>query len=196
VLYAEGSEIIAFVEIAVSHSPEEYVYQYCKENCIPLLVIKIEKIEDVVELERNNNLLELAECSWCTATKCPKCKGPLEQRKLFVIDISCLNCKNTMKMAIGSTQFEMIHSNEFNDYDLSVAQKYDAQIKEKYRTSEGVRHLANMCKICGTFIPYYYMDKYFLEAIQSDPVNKVLWCDRCKSPIEEAGDAYKNPEKY
>lgn len=182
VLYAGDGRVLAFIEIVVSHFPEEYVFQYCKKNNISLLVIKIETIENVLALESCKNLA-LAECSECLTRKCSKCKEPLKQRRLHVIDIKCWKCQRPMMMALVATRLNIIHTEEFNEYDLSVARKFDVLIIEQFSKTEGGRYLANTCRSCGAFLGKRYLHDYYGEVFGSGPVNKVLWCDSCKSPF-------------
>ncbi len=105
---------VLFVEIVVSHKPEDYVYEYVKENKLGLLEFRLKDGIDLEALE-NSEVLFPKKVYPCTRPKCNNCGKPLREKTLHITEKSCwfIDCESNLKIAFMNIEGCMIGPEKF-----------------------------------------------------------------------------------
>ncbi|MBM3330051.1 MAG: hypothetical protein FJY67_11390 [Calditrichaeota bacterium] len=87
-----------FVEIVVSHAPEDNVIEYVQANDIALVEMIIENEDDLEEI-RHSNVLMVAKVNKCKNPPCRICDKPMKQEILYIFDTECWRCRMPITIA-------------------------------------------------------------------------------------------------
>lgn len=137
-------EVIAAIEIVVTHAPEENVLRYYKENGITLIQINLFSEDDLHKIQEkiiNPDIVNL-----CLRTNCSNYKNHVAKKKLMISEKKCERCSHPMrvcKVAIDSV-FGNIMGSKLTNRDLETAELNGVIFKKDTKN----RHLSFVCKTC------------------------------------------------
>jgi len=151
---------VAFVEVVVSHKPDENVLAYVAEHRVTLVEFHIRSADDLESLNRSA-ILRPTKVHLCTRPKCSLCGRPLSFKTLHVVDGECWNCHGKMKIAMLSVEGVMKGPEYFSEADFAVATKQGALLKVQYSRTAQERYMANTCSRCGQFVGRFFLHEYW-----------------------------------
>lgn len=142
-LNTEG-EVIAAIEIVVTHEPEENVLRYYKENGITLIQINLTSEDDLLNIEEK--IINPTIVNLCLKINCPNYMNHVAKKKLMIGQLRCKQCSHLMKVCrveIDSV-FGTIISSKLTNQDLETAKSNGVLFKKGTKQ----RHLIFSCKRC------------------------------------------------
>jgi len=93
-LDSEG-EVLAAIEIVVTHEPEENVLRYYERNAITLIQINLFSEEDLYKVEEKIANPDVV--NFCLNLNCPNFLNHEAKRKLIVANTTCKRSKHPMR---------------------------------------------------------------------------------------------------
>ena len=165
----------AFIEIVVTHSPEEVVFEYCNQNGVALLIFKIYGLGDLETLEKESPLRPKATLS-CIAPKC--CNVPLVEKDYYIFDVDCKKCRRAIKAALIQIGNDFVIPEDFSRNDLEFALKQGVCIRKQTDSMKKGSYNAITCNRCGRYIGnsnYHYLGSGFY----TKPVMSCYFCTIC-----------------
>lgn len=143
-LIDKEGEVIAAIEIVVTHEPEENALQYYKENGITLIQINLSSEDDLHKIEEKINNPDIV--NLCLSTNCSNYKNHAAKKRLMYKDLRCKQCSHPVRVCrveIDSVFGTIISSNYTNE-DLQIVQSNGVRFKKG--TKE--KHLTFSCQGC------------------------------------------------
>ena len=177
-LFDELDRPIAVIEVVVTHAPEPHVRDFCEEQKLGLIEYHLTNDLDFDAL-RPLLKLEATTGSVCTRKKCPKCKKPLHDVIIHVVNGECWKCHAEMKIAFGYGSEGMSGPGGFNDYALALAKKHGAILKNRFSNVVKERYLANSCHRCGNFVGEFYLHDFWHLADDATRLSAGYECYEC-----------------
>ncbi len=152
-LIGKEGNVVAVIEVVVSHSPEESTLEYYKAKSIPFISFILISDEDLARADADIMSPDVVDV--CYNPECPECDRNMPRLNLLVFDGTCSKCFSPMKIAAlrGDAGYEDISA--FTDSHIALAVKHGASIETIYKTARsGYRYSfkVNTCKICNAFI--------------------------------------------
>lgn len=185
-LFDENSKPVAIIEVVVSHEPEEHVRKFCADHKIALLELHLAELSSLDAL-RPLSTFNATRGSVCTREKCPRCRAPLFEGHIYVVDGDCWKCKASMKIALGHGNSGMGGPDEFDAQAISAAKKHGVILRNRYSNVVQERYLANTCKHCGNFCGNFYLHDFWHLADEDTEVSTGVKCSECgwsRGPVE------------
>jgi len=147
-LLNERDEVVAVIEIVVSHPPEANAVQYYLENHIALVRIDLASEEDLANLEHriaNPNAVEL-----CLDSKCPMYTIGKARRGLLVKSKTCPTCLMPMSAGLVRTShaFGVRDSYDFNEEEVKVAESKGVKLERRFNQTSNEAYHAVVCMNC------------------------------------------------
>lgn len=147
-LVGETGDPRVFVEIVVSHRPEDHVREYAARESISIVEIELKSVEDLEALA-SCETVRPASVDVCMRAKCQKCLSPVSSQLLFVVDDFCWKCHSATKVAVIDAERALLGPRYFTQHQLALAVKLGAFIQENYSRTMNQRYLSNTCGACG-----------------------------------------------
>lgn len=145
--------VVAAIEIVVTHSPEPSTIEHYKKMSIPLIVFEL---KSDAELSRaSEDVLRPDIVDVCLNPKCPRCHRHMPRMKLLVIDGECWRCKAPMK--VGALRGDAGYEGGFDAAQIALANQHGANIRTRYSRTVRDRYAANTCTRCNAFIGNHYL---------------------------------------
>lgn len=177
VLLKDDGQILAAIEIVVTHPPEETVVDYYSRNRIILIQYTIHE-EDLKDVGRRLAMPDIV--AICPNPKCKRCGGHKGQRKLMVIDTTCYACSAPMKVALGngtpnspglynelSEHGPVFYPRKFSNADIRIARDHGVDIRRAHKgTRQDYRDNACHCSSCNRWRGTTYIDRLAREALK------------------------------
>jgi len=170
----DDNKALAFIEIVVTHSPDEVVFKYCKQNGVALLIFQINGFEDLESLEESPLLPQVT--LPCIAPKC--CNISLVEKNYYIFDVDCKKCGRAIKAALLKIGHEFIMPADFSRNDLEFARKQGVCILKKTDKMKKGSYNAITCNRCGRYIGnsnYHYL----ALGSYTKPVTSCYFCTIC-----------------
>lgn len=177
-LFDEHARPVAIIGVVVSHAPEDHVRDFCTQEKIGMLEYHITD-DSSLDTLRPLTKLDAKVGSVCTRSKCPKCKAPLFDVEIHVVDGECWKCRAAMKIAFGYGEGGMAGPGEFNAHAVSVARQHGAILRERFSNVVKERYLANTCQRCGNFCGEFYLHDFWYLAEESTKLFAGYECLEC-----------------
>ena len=197
-----GDEPLTFVEVVVSHVPDEVVYDFAQESGIGLAEFRIATVDDVSALEDPHTLRPTRATLRCLTPSCLTCAHPINnepvRNSLYVVTATCWKCGRPMKLALWESETDEPHD-YFGGYpfgpsglrlgitvgdgegpdegELALARTHGVVIKRQYSRTMGGSYLANTCEGCGAFVGANHERDY---ADLLSPATRVATYWRCE----------------
>lgn len=178
-LFNEKGSPVAFIEVIVSRQPEESVRTFAAEYKVSIVEFHINSAEDLDALVRPGKLTA-TRIDYCNRPKCARCKRPLQNKTLHVVDAPCWKCNRQMKVAILEVEGVCSGPDDFSKDDVALARARGALLKENYSKTVGERYVSNTCPNCGAFVGSFFLHDYFY-LMSKDTGHSAgwacLWCE-------------------
>ncbi len=169
-LFDKDNNIIAVIEVVVTHKPEEKTLLYYKEHNIILIQIDLASFDDIDNLEVR--LLKPNIVTLCVNPKCTKCGCPKLKLELNIISANCYRCHKEMKVAsIYNSRYEIghVYPESFLPSELELARQSGVIIKQSYSKTKHKSYNANVCPHCNAFIGSYFLfEDYIVPSVYGD----------------------------
>ena len=182
ILRDDQNQIIAFIEIVVSHSPENYVFRYSYKNNIKIIVLKISNFGEL-DLLLSSKELFIDDVGICTTPKCPECQKPLQIRYFYIIDTRCWKCKKVMKAAFSVIDGNIYGPETFNNFELMMARENSVLMQLNFSKTMMRSYISNTCKNCESFIDDFFLHKYSSQISKKKPKQIQQFCKACHKII-------------
>jgi hypothetical protein len=176
-LLDKGGNVVAAIEIVVSHSPEQSTLEYYKSKGIPLIVFKLRADAELSRVEEK--VLIPDSVNACLNPKCCRCNEHMSRIKMLIFDAKCWKCNSPMKVGVleGDAGCEC----EFTADHIALANRNGANIKTIYSKTIKARYAANTCRKCNAFIGRHYLGSYYFsgEEYPSIELDAGFYCPLC-----------------
>lgn len=90
-----NGNVIAVIEVVVTHAPEEKTISYYRENGITLIQLNIQSEEDLLNVKEKISNPDIV--TFCLIPNCPFFDFHKSRRKLAIGSVRCSNCLNTKR---------------------------------------------------------------------------------------------------
>jgi ribosomal protein L37AE/L43A len=185
-LLGKEGNIVAAIEIVVTHSPEQSTIEHYKAKGIPLIVFIL---KSDTELNRvNEKVLRPDIVDVCLNPKCPSCNKHMPRIKLLIIDGKCWKCNSPMK--VGALRGDAGYECELNSSHIALANRNGANIKTRYSKTARDRYAANTCKKCNNFIGGHYLFTEYIAAKEysREELDAGYYCPNCCNNTDDNYD--------
>ncbi len=175
---------VSFIEVIVTHAPEDHVREYCDNHGVTLVQFHISNGRDLLALEHEQPLRpDLVDL--CLRPQCPECAEVLVEADLYVIEIPCWRCGLTMPAAVVRAGGHLFGPEKFSDDQVQIAEQHGALLQTKYSLTSHRRYLTNTCPSCGAFTGASYLRQYGsrAEGQGGEPIGPI--CPNCDRRNEE-----------
>lgn len=143
-----NEEVVATIEIVVTHEPEENALQYYKENTIILIQINLSSEEDLNFIE--NRIANLDSVNYCLNPRC-SCYGwyPIERRIKAYPD-KCNRCYQPIeKYCIEiESRFSKFYYLDFTENEISIVKLHNANVQMSVNQSTNEEYPTPICLTC------------------------------------------------
>ena len=152
-LLSKEGNIVAAIEVVVTHLPEQSTAEYYKKKGIPLIIFRLKSDTELSRVGENVLTPDLVDV--CLNPKCPSCNEHMPRLSLLLIDGKCWKCKSPMKVAAlrGDAGYEC----EFAANHIALANQNGANIQTRYSRTVRDRYPANTCRKCNAIIGGHYL---------------------------------------
>ena len=174
VVYGKNDRILAFIEIVVTHYPESYVYDYCNDNNISLLIFRVCNIQDVMNLAEKEKL-DPGKNMVCIAPRCPECKSIAKTKNYYIFETNCWYCDHRMPVIFVTVDGTISEPKQFTEYDQTIARANGILLKK----ASPWNLWFNACTECQRCLGENLFRKYWGELHQDNLHSEVLWCEKC-----------------
>lgn len=178
-----NGKIYTVIEIVVTHSSDETVLEYYKNNDIILIKFDLESDQDLEII--SHEVLKPAFIDFCINPKCKKCGNFKQKTRMIIVFGNCWKCKSKMKVAVIEDGMERgashIRPSEFTKEEIEFAQAKGVIIKKKFSKTLGKSYLANTCGKCNAFAGDHYLFTDYVAYPEYESVTYDLGyhCERC-----------------
>lgn len=175
-LLGKEGNIVAAIEIVVTHSPEQSTIEYYKANNIPLVVFNL---KSDMELSRAvEDVLRPDIVDVCLNPKCPS-NHHMPRIKLLIIDGKCWKCSFPMK--VGALRGDAGYECKLNASHIALANRHGANIRTRYSKTVGYSYAANTCRKCNALIGDHYLftDNVAVEEYPRIELDAGFYCPVC-----------------
>ena len=140
--------VIAAIEVVVTHSPEDKVLRYYRDNGITLLQIDLTSDEDLENVEKLISFPSIVD--YCYSPRCSNNDRYSIDRKIVVYPGRCGRCCSPIeRYAIEvNTSFGKWHSNDFTDDEINLAKSQRNNIKVLTESSTNKKYPVSTCNNC------------------------------------------------
>ena len=187
-LLDENEKIFAFIEIVVTHKPEEKVLKYYDDNNIILIQIELSSNEDIEKIDKK--ISKPNRVNFCFNGKCKKCNSFKGKKTMAIIEGNCWKCSQSMKVAviyIIDSEFigAYIYPSNFNQEEIKLAESKGVLLKMQYSYTAREKYIANTCSNCGSFAGdfYLFVDYISLAGIGYERFDMTYYCKYCDKNI-------------
>lgn len=150
---------LAFLEVVVSHKPDENVLVYAAHERVTVVEFHIRCADDLDALGQSP-ILRPTKVHLCTRPKCSVCGGPLYVKMLYVVDGNCWKCHAQMKIALLMVDGQREGPECFSERQLALARKLGAILQPHYSSTAQERYVGNTCPNCGRLFGSFYLYGY------------------------------------
>lgn len=179
ILKPDGTPV-AFVEIVVSHPPDENVRAYAAAHSVTVVEFHLNSADDLEVLDQSATL-KATRVDLCTRPKCAGCGGLLRRKVLHVVDGQCWRCDAPMKIAMLIVEGVAEGPENFSERDRALASDHGAILKTNYSRTLRRRYPSNTCGHCGAFVGTFFLHDYWdlMTAENGDATGHM--CPKCNS---------------
>lgn len=172
----------AFIEIVVTHPPDESVRNICRLQAIELSEYHVTTDEDLERIADSSPLV-ITRGSYCPSLRCSKCQKRLGYEKLHLVAGQCPRCKRDMKIAFASSGRLVRGPDEFSTQEVEAARRHGGVLERRHSNTLNAEYIANVCPRCHAFIGKHFMDEYM-----NWKADAVCWSD-CSHYDDESSRA-------
>lgn len=140
--------VIAVIEIVVTHKPEEKVLQYYEDNEIILIQINLSSNEDLKNIERKISTPDVVD--YCLSPKCPNNKRYSIHRRILSYRDNCGRCFRPIErysIEVNSA-FGIQRTLDFTDNEINIVKSKRNNIKVKTNPSTNKKYPTSICHYC------------------------------------------------
>jgi ribosomal protein L37AE/L43A len=160
-LLDEEQNIVAVIEIVVTHAPEESALHYYQDNKITLFQIHLESDEDLLNVE--SKLTRPDYVGFCFNPRCQNTNSYSIERGLQVVHARCGKCNQLIKKShvIVSTPFGEFKSLDFTDSEIKIIQANFPDLRLKVERATNKRYFLSDCINCKRIKSKYGRSRRF-----------------------------------
>ena len=147
-LLDEEENVLAVIELVVTHKPEESVLQYYKERKIILVQINLTSEEDLKNVENKIKKPDIVDL--CLSTECQNRDEYKINRNVVVSPLKCGRCLGILpkfEVQIDSA-FGRQLSRDFAEDEISLVKSKYSYIEVRKDPATGKRHPIAECMSC------------------------------------------------
>ena len=140
--------VIAVIEIVVTHSPEEKVLEFYGDNEIILIQINLSSDEDLKNIERKTLTPSIVD--YCLSHKCSNQKRYSIHRKILSHSDTCGRCYKPIErytIEVNSA-FGMQETLDFTDNEINIVKAERKNIDTKTNQTTNERYPISICHYC------------------------------------------------
>lgn len=147
-LLDEDDNVIAVIEIVVTHEPEESALSYYESHGITLIQVNLTSDENLLEVEELIKKPFLV--SFCINPKCSNFKYHKASRKVIIRQSICKNCRSkTRKSHIEiKSVFGLIETKILTKDEVSFSESYGVRYQVKTNNSSKEQFVEEICLGC------------------------------------------------
>lgn len=141
-------EVMAAIEIVVTHEPEENALRYYEKNGITLIQINLFSEEDLYKVEEKITNPDVV--NFCLNSKCQNFRNHESGRKLIVVDKKCKRYQHPMRTCYveANSVFGAIKTNYLTENEMKLAKSGGVRLKIREVKSTKEKHLVISCMEC------------------------------------------------
>lgn len=152
-LLDKSGNVVAVIEVVVTHPPDETAIEYYQAKGIPLVVFHLKSDSELSRASEEILKPDLVDA--CLNPRCPKCQRHKSRQRLLIIDAKCWKCNSPMK--VSALRGDAGYEGGFTDEHIALAAEHGSFIKTRYSRSANDRYAANTCKKCNAMIGGHYL---------------------------------------
>jgi ribosomal protein L37AE/L43A len=159
-LFDAKGNVLAVVEIVVTHAPELAVLSYYRENKIILIQYNLSCETELFDVEKRLSKPDSVDA--CPNPKCPHCGQHMGERKLIVVECECYACRAPMKIALGfgapnsgglyndvNPDGPVFSPRDFSPAEIKLANEAGVDIRKTHKGVDDFRDNACHCPNCN-----------------------------------------------
>ena len=160
-LFERSGRPIAFIEVIVTHPPDENLLGYCHDHLIELLECHLKTEQDLEQIATSSSL-DITRGSYCPRMRCSNCSARLTANKLHLVTAKCPRCTRDMAIAFASDGRVVRGPDEFSDDEVAAACRSGVVLRLNNSKRLNTDYIANVCPQpqCGAFIGKHFMLEY------------------------------------
>lgn len=194
-LIDDKGNVIAAVEVVVTHAPEDSSKEFYRLRKIALVELHLRTDEDLSDVPaklRNADHVQL-----CPDRKrCLKCRHFQAPIELNIIATSCYNCRNSMKAPFitgDDSRGSHVSPDRFSRQEIAIAREHGCIIEWQYSRTLNTKYWAATCGKCRRFIGrrHLFVDHivpFFDDGGKAKIIKIGDFCSYCEAI--ESGSAY------
>lgn len=179
VLVSASGDPIAFVEIVVTHRPDEPVQEYARQHRVPMVEFHLKSGDDLEALATDDPLIPTV-LDLCTRRKCERCGDLLSVLTLHVVQASCWKCHRPMNLAMLDAEGFALGTSRMDESQARVARTKGVRLEQRYSRAAGECYLANVCPHCGVMTGEFHLHDYWYDMVPENGVAVGLVCVDCE----------------
>lgn len=178
-LLDSSGQVIAAIEVIVTHFPEQKVLDYYKQNRIAVVYYILESDKDISRLDTPT--LHPDAVDLCLNPKCSKCHKHMARKRLLIFDGKCWKCRSPMRVA--AVRGDMGFIQDFTTSDIQLAKQHGVLLVKQYSRTTGEEYIANTCRKCKAFIGAHYLftDYVAFPGCSTQELDAGYYCPYCAS---------------
>lgn len=205
VVFGPSAELRTFIEVIVTHEPDQPVYDYAQKKGIAVAEFRIATVADLESLEHARTLLPEKSTLRCLTPSCSECGDPMHDNptrySLHVVTAPCWKCGSHMKLALweseagelsdyfggnvfgpsGLTFGVLVEDGEGPDEEaLSIARSHGVVIRRQHSQAMDGYYQANTCGGCGAFVGANYEGDYANLINRTNRIACYSRCEHCR----------------
>lgn len=143
--------VIAVIEIVVTHKPDEKVIQYYQENKIILIQINLSSDEDLKIIERKITNPDIVD--YCLNPNCSKAVMYSIKRRIHNYIDRCGRCFQPIEryLIVINSAFGILKTFDFTDNEISLVKSKRNNIEIKTKESTKEKYPISICYTCRSY---------------------------------------------
>lgn len=184
-LLDKNQDVIAVIEIVVTHEPEQDAIDFYDANNIVLIQIDLSSDQDIDILDQK--IERPTRVNFCNNSRCKSCRAFKASRTLQVNEGSCWRCHKNMRIAFTIPGKDGTYGDpsEFSNDVVELARKKGVFLQMRYSKTMKQKYLANICPQCNAFAGKNLLFTDYISAASSAKklyqVKAEYYCSKCES---------------
>lgn len=171
VLFDDKGEVVAAIEVVVTHLPEDAAREYYRSNRIAVVEYHVSSEDDLHDIEVRFSLPDRVDlCTyWERCNGCGHFRQPILMR---IFEAHCYGCRSKIKIPfIQGDDWRGTHAgpDKFSREERDLATKYGALIQWQYSNTLNTKYWAATCTNCKKFVGRNHLfTEYIVPALYGE----------------------------